>query len=773
MNLEQGRVISERYEIIEKIGVGGMANVYRAKDLKLDRFVTFKVLKEEFAKDEEFIKRFSVEAQAAARLSHPNIVTVYDVGNEGNINYIVMEFIDGYTLKELIKKKAPFANDEALGVAIQIASALENAHEHGIVHRDIKPQNILVTKDGSIKVTDFGIARAVDSNTITTESMGSVHYFSPEQARGVYVDCKSDIYSLGIVLYEMVTGKLPFDGDSPVQLAMKHMNEPLPDMRALNPNISASVEKIILKATEKVSTQRYQTAEELNNDLKRALTNETGDFVKKQDYAYDDSPTVVITKEDREAINNLKNEDTADFSNEEKFDTLNNATTSYDNYNDNMDYENDIDDENDVDTEYDDLDKTINFSNNPNNPYQSNKNTKAPSYNNYNSYDDEVYKKKEKKVIISAVVTAFILIAVITAVGGWILRKNQAPDVTVPNLIDMSFEDAQNEGAKLRIYINKTAEEYSDEYDEGKVIKQSVDGGKTIKEGESIEVTVSKGPDPDEAEYKIPQLVGLDLTDAEKKLEDILVTVDEEYVYDDNAPLNEIIEQSPEAGTVVKGKTTLKIKISKGAEDTQTTVPNCVGKTEEEATKLLASAGLVVGQITEAESSKYDKGYVMNQLTPAGNSVNTGSKVSLVISSGKVSKEPTLKDDVDDQIPDQKDSKKSDSSSSDDEDKDSESTDKKTNKDNTENSETESKANEATTESGSLVINPTVNDGSETVNIQVLKQDNASSGVSIYSNSVKVSDFPIKVPYKINKVTEFQVYVNGELYAKETRGNKW
>ncbi|MDR0999756.1 MAG: PASTA domain-containing protein [Clostridiales bacterium] len=272
MIFETGMVINNRYTILGRLGMGGMAVVYKARDEKLARMVTLKVMREEFNNDEEFIKRFQVEARAAAGLSNPNIVNVYDVGMDMGVNYIVMEFIDGVTLKDLIKRRAPFLTEEIAGVAVQIASALQEAHAHGVVHRDIKPQNIMVTtQNSSIKVTDFGIAKATGSGTLTTSSstMGSVHYFSPEQARGGYVDNKSDIYSLGIVMYEMATGLLPFDGDNPVSVAMKQINEPLPDIRRINPNIPQRLARIIQKAAHKNTAMRYQSAVELIEDIRR------------------------------------------------------------------------------------------------------------------------------------------------------------------------------------------------------------------------------------------------------------------------------------------------------------------------------------------------------------------------------------------------------------------------------------------------------------------------------------------------------------------------
>lgn len=274
MLLNPGSVLGDRYEIIEKIGSGGMAVVYRGKDKKLDRYVTIKVLREEFIGDEEFIERFCSEACSAARLSHPNIVRVYDVGEDGEINYIVMEYIHGDTLKTAIRKKAPFDSRSTINVAIQIASALSQAHKAHIVHRDIKPQNILVGTDGVVKVTDFGIARAARATTMTTtaNAAGSVHYFSPEQARGGYVDEKSDIYSLGITMFEMITGVLPFQGNNSVSIALKHINEELPDIRQYNPNCTPSLEGIIKKATMKKADERYASIDLMLADLMRART---------------------------------------------------------------------------------------------------------------------------------------------------------------------------------------------------------------------------------------------------------------------------------------------------------------------------------------------------------------------------------------------------------------------------------------------------------------------------------------------------------------------
>ena len=283
----KGRLLGNRYEIIEKIGSGGMATVYKAKCHVLNRYVAIKILRDEFTTDDEFIKRFEVEAQSAARLTHPNIVSIYDVGVDGNLYYIVMELIQGKTLKEIIiKEKGPLPWKWSINVSIQIASALEMAHRNNIIHRDIKPHNIIITEDGVAKVTDFGIAKAVSNSTITAfgTTIGSVHYFSPEHARGGFTDAKSDLYSLGVVMYEMVTGRVPFDADTPVSVALKHMQEEPVEPIELNPNLPIAVNKIIMRALQKDTTLRYQTASEMLVDLKKSLKDPEGDFVEELEY---------------------------------------------------------------------------------------------------------------------------------------------------------------------------------------------------------------------------------------------------------------------------------------------------------------------------------------------------------------------------------------------------------------------------------------------------------------------------------------------------------
>ena len=295
--LKTGMIIAERYEILGKIGTGGMADVYKAKDHKLNRFVAVKVLKPEFREDTTFIRKFKSEAQAAAVLTHPNIVNVFDVGDDNGVYYIVMELIEGITLKEYISKKGKLSVKEATSIAIQVSMGLEAAHSHGIVHRDVKPQNIIISMDGKVKVTDFGIARAASSNTISSNVMGSVHYSSPEQVRGGYSDEKSDIYSLGITMYEMVTGKVPFDGDTTVAIAIKHLQEEIVPPSVYAPELPHSLEQIILKCTQKSVDRRYQNMEDVIADLKHSLIDPQGDFVTLTSVDNEAKTVVISDKE--------------------------------------------------------------------------------------------------------------------------------------------------------------------------------------------------------------------------------------------------------------------------------------------------------------------------------------------------------------------------------------------------------------------------------------------------------------------------------------------
>lgn len=486
MVLEKGTLINKRYRIQEQIGIGGMAIVYRAIDEKLDREVTFKVLKEDYINDEEFIKRFSTEARAAARLSNTNIVNVYDVGNDGNIHYIVMEYIDGFTLKELISSKAPFTNEEAVGIGLQIGAALEHAHNNGIIHRDIKPENILITKSGNIgtiKVTDFGIAKATSSKTSPIDFMGSVHYFSPEQAKGENVDTRSDIYSLGIVLFEMVTGQLPFTGETAVALAMKHLKEPIPDIKAINPNVSDKLVSVIKKATCKEPRNRYQTIDELVKDLKYVLA-EIQVSKKEKAESFSDE-TVIMTKNDVDTIRNSQKHS------------------------------------------------------------ENNNSKKAKNNRQELSQEDAEYKKKEKKVIIAAIITGIVLILGITLGSNILNNTLYSGTVKVPNFVGMTSEKAEAVAVKKHINI-ETKEIYKENVDEGVVAEQSVKKGERIPENETVTLYVSSGSNS----VTVPKFVGYMKSKAEEIADANDLVLDVEYVASDELTGTVIEQETKEGEKV-------------------------------------------------------------------------------------------------------------------------------------------------------------------------------------------------------------------------------
>lgn len=585
MKLKPKTIIAKRYEVIELIGVGGTANVYCANDLKLERKVSLKVLKEEFV-DTDFIQKFSKEAKSAAKISHINIANVYDVGNDGDIYYIIMEYVDGYTLKEIIKSKAPFTNEEVLGISIQMANALEVAHKKGIVHRDIKPENILVTKEGTIKITDFGIARATSSNTITTDTMGSVHYFSPEQATGSYVDFKSDIYSLGIIMYEMITGKRPFDGEGVVQLAMKHVNDPLPSMKNINKNISDSLEKVILKATAKKQDSRYSSAKELNIDLKKALSDDTGIFVKENNYL-ENLPTIMIKPEEIEEINKrIQKENKTSIS--EKTEPIENTINSYNDNDDSID---------------ENLDTNDNF--------------------------EKTTKSKERKVTFFAILTSFVVIIFIsTFLFVWFSGKNI---VTVPDFIDSSWEDAVAIAKEKKIYISNTKEEYSDTIKKGNIVSQEIKKGTEIDKGKTVNVAISLG----DGKFTLDDFTGKDIVEVYKSVEDKEIFLKEEYQYDESVEIGKVISQNPKGGEKVKKGVEVTLYISRGKEDKLVPVPNVLGYDEASAKATIESAGLSVGKIRKTESDTVDAGKIVSQSVRAGSEVSENTQISLVISSGK------------------------------------------------------------------------------------------------------------------------------------------
>lgn len=558
-----GRMLANRYEILEKIGVGGMATVYKAKCHVLNRFVAVKVLKEEFITDIEFIRRFKSEAQTAASLTHPNIVSIYDVGNEGDVYYIVMELIQGKTLKEIIVEDGKLSWKWSVNIAIQIASALETAHKNNLIHRDIKPHNIIITEDGMAKVTDFGIAKAVSNSTITAfgTTIGSVHYFSPEHAKGGVTDAKSDIYSLGIVMYEMLTGRVPFDADTPVSVALMQVQEDPIEPRKLNPQIPISVNNIILKAMQKDPADRYQSATEMLIDLSTALKRPDDDFVK-------------INK---------------------KFDTLQTQklSTLYDI--DNKAIKDDDDDE------------------------------------------EEVVRPRNKKkrgffgFMKDHIFLSFILIAVIlfsVALGGTILIMNltKSKDVQIPNLVKNASGVRLTEQQAVEIYNSTEFKKKNDlkiEYVEDETINgETVEPGQVVKQNPNYvenrkikvkdQITIYVRKEREAKTLKMIDLTGKTTEEAEKLLADLgyvgKITYEDEN--SDSLKTGLIIRQTIQSGIEFKDNADLTLTISKGSDKVD--VPNALGKTEEEAKKLIGDAGFTV-KVEYTENNDKSDGIVLKQ----------------------------------------------------------------------------------------------------------------------------------------------------------------
>lgn len=603
--VKDGIFLSNRYEVLSKIGAGGMADVYKGRDCMLNRYVAIKVLKKEYREDENFVRKFRSEAQAAAGLQNPNIVNVYDVGEDRGLYYMVMELVEGITLKEYIQKKGRLSNKEVLSISIQMCTGIEAAHKHEIIHRDIKPQNIIISKEGKVKVTDFGIAKAVSSHTVTSSAMGSVHYVSPEQARGGFCDAKSDIYSVGITMYEMATGKVPFDGDSTVAVAMKHLQETMTPPSEIVPSVSPALEKIILKCTQKSPERRYQNISLLIQDLKRALVDPDGRFVD-MGQAYDDGNTVMISQEEMGRIRNGRGYDEYD---EESYD---------DEYGEEDEsYGDDYDDDG-----YDDEEEE---------KYRSRKGSRS------NDVNPRMNKMMKILTIVVAVIIVFILIFVIGKAAGVFkfgpgteAVETDSKNIEVPPLVGENKEVADEMCSKHNLVMEVVSKENSDEYPENTVIRQSIDAGEKVAKKTVIEVVISSG----EKEVTIESVEGMDEDAAKKTLKAqgfTDFTVDSEY--SDKWENGVVIGTNPAAGEKVTVDTKITLIVSKGAQKKD--VPDLRGKTVSEAQKLLASAGLEDGGSSEQYSDKYEAGLIISQSVTPGSKVNSGTSVSYVVSKGK------------------------------------------------------------------------------------------------------------------------------------------
>ena len=586
-----GMMIGDRYEILEKIGTGGMSDVYKAKCHKLNRFVAIKVLKQEFSENANFVSKFRTEAQAAAGLMHPNIVNVYDVGEENGIYYFVMEMVEGITLKKYIEKKARLSVKEAISIAIQVSMGIEAAHNNHIIHRDIKPQNIMISKDGKVKVTDFGIAKAATSNTITSNVMGSVHYTSPEQARGGYSDEKSDIYSLGITMFEMLTGRVPFNGETTVAIAIKHIQEELPSTREYVPEIPISVEQIVFKCCQKSPDRRYQSMAELIDDLKQSLLNPDEDFVK-------------VVEPDRRASTRMITD--------REMERIKRASAEKDN-----------------------LDESMRLN--------------RANYGNHEDGEDEDYEedydpRMEKITTILAIVAAIIIGCIVIVLVGRALglfhlsgskdgedaaQEEQTEQVEMPGVTGMAVKMAQDRLRKLGLepevkYVENAA------YPQNQVISANVEEGMMVDPGTVITLTVSSGTEG----VSVPKATGITFEEAKNTLEKAGFVVNKNESSSSTVENNYVISQNPESGTRAPKGSAVTIVVSTGAEDSKIRVPDLMGKEEDEAVAMLVEAGLPVGTVGQINNEDFPEGQVCYQSYSVGSFVDPGTPIDIKISMG-------------------------------------------------------------------------------------------------------------------------------------------
>lgn len=605
--LRKGMFLADRYEIIEQIGTGGMSDVYKAKCHKLNRYVAIKVMKSEFSEDKTFVSKFRAEAQSVAGFTHPNVVNVYDVGDENGIYYIVMELIEGITLKKYIEKRGKLPFKEAVSIAIQVANGLDAAHKHHIVHRDIKPQNIIISKEGKVKVTDFGIAKVASSSTINSSStMGSVHYISPEQARGGYSDERSDIYSLGITIFEMLTGTVPFDGDSTVAVAVQHIQDEIPAPSTVAADIPVSIDKIVLKCTQKKPDRRYQSAAELITDLKKSLVMPDEDFVVMAPM-YAASGTEASVTADALNAKEVRAEEEDDI----------------------------LSDDDDMFIEDDD------------NKEETENNIEESEEDDDVDIDDESNDKLDliMKIIgigIAVIILIVTIFVIVKLVGSTRSSKNDNTEttssieetisteagkntVTVPKVEGMTKDDAVkalNEvglGYKQVIQSSKTVAKDT-------VISQGTKAGAKVAKNTQIILTISGGEDV--VNTTVPSVTGETEDDAREKLEAAGFKVTVDYDYSSTVAEGKVIKASP-SGSVAKG-TTVTITVSRGKQIQNVTMANLVGMTESDASQWLQNNGLSVYTIYDDSKGEYGK--VIACKYSEGTSVPEGTTVTITVS---------------------------------------------------------------------------------------------------------------------------------------------
>ena len=596
--LNVGMFLADRYEILGKVGAGGMSDVYKAKDHILSRIVAIKVLKSEFSEDRTFVTKFRTEAQSAAVLEHPNIVNIYDVGSEDGLYYIVMEYVEGITLKTYIEKKGQLSFKESASIAIQVARGIEAAHGKNIIHRDIKPQNIMISTDGKVKVTDFGIAKAASSNTISSDVMGSVHYASPEQARNGFIDARSDVYSLGIVMYEMITGRVPFDGDTTVAVAIQHLQEEIVKPSVYAPNIPVSFEGIILKCTQKTPDRRYQSMAELLNDLRHALTNPNENFVVIAPLV-DNSRTKVIAEEDLKEIK------------ERGFTAEDDPET---------DLDADVDDIDDDDEDEDDGD------------------------------DKLLNPKMDKAVTIMGIVTAVIILIVVVYLIGSIFglfrfgsskntetetetQTETETEVEMIKVIGMTVDEAQAKLKDMGITVVVSGTQESDE-EAGTILSQDPKEGSMIAQNSTVKVVVAGQSTTEADEIDVPSVVGKTKSEAETAIKNAKFNYKETYEYSADVAADVVISQSPASGKLAEGST-IEIVISQGEQSK--TVPNVLGSAQSAAQSSLTAAGLNYSVKTDYSDSVAE-GNVISQDVEAGKTVAPGTTVTITVSLGSNTK---------------------------------------------------------------------------------------------------------------------------------------
>lgn len=647
MSVKDGIILGKRYEVLSKVGAGGMADVYKGRDRMLNRYVAIKVLKKEYKEDENFVRKFRSEAQAAAGLIHPNIVNVYDVGEDRGLYYMVMELVEGITLKEYIEKKGRLSHKEVISIAIQMCTGVGIAHASDIIHRDIKPQNIIISKEGKVKVTDFGIAKATTSNTVSSNAMGSVHYTSPEQARGGFSDQRSDIYSVGITLYEMVTGQVPFDGESTVSVAIKHLQEEITPPSELVPDIPYSLERIILKCTQKNSERRYRNTDELIQDLKRSLVDPNGDFVVIPPLR--SMNTVIITGDELDDIRSC--DDDYDEYGEDDYDSSGGygdrdeyggdygTDHDYDDYDRDHDYDDDYDRDHDYD-DYDDGDHD----------YDDDR-----DYDD-DGFDDEDYDSRGRRrrdsdgvnprmnrvmkilTIVVAVIIVFILIFVIGKAAGLFkftpslkTETKEEDKVKVPNIVGKPEEEAKKELNEMGLGFRVDKREESNKYEEGTVSEQKIEAGKKVDKNTMILVVVSSGLIGKEIE--VPDVKGHNESEAHSMLTQAgFKKITSEFVFSDTVAEGDVVETTPAARAKATEETQIVMKVSKGAE--KKTVPNVLGYADADAQKAIVEAGLNVGTVTYDYHDSVPEGQVVSQSVDGGKKVSAGTSIGLVISQG-------------------------------------------------------------------------------------------------------------------------------------------